>query len=157
MPAVAKSTSKASPQSVTAVLNQSLATALDLKLQVKQAHWNVTGENFIALHELFDQVATAVDGYGDQLAERSVQLGVKANGLVNDIARSSKLAPFPSGINDSSKYVRVISAALRTAADQMREAIDQSDDLGDKVTADIFTQVAGGLDKWRWFVESHQK
>ncbi len=38
-------------------LNQHLATLIDLKLQAKQAHWNVKGPQFIALHELFDKVA----------------------------------------------------------------------------------------------------
>ncbi len=36
------------------LLNQQLADGLDLALQAKQAHWNVKGPNFIALHELFD-------------------------------------------------------------------------------------------------------
>ena len=157
MSTAVKNKPKAQAQSVTALLNQSLATTLDLKLQLKQAHWNVTGENFIALHELFDRVATDVDGYADQLAERSVQLGMHANGLVSDVARNSKLTPFPTGINDSAKYVRVVAAALRKAADLTREAIDLSAEQGDAVTADIFTQITGGLDKLRWFVEAHQK
>jgi len=41
---------------VSALLNQSLALALDSQLAAKQAHWNVKGPQFIALHELFDKV-----------------------------------------------------------------------------------------------------
>jgi starvation-inducible DNA-binding protein len=40
-----------------AVLNATLASAIDLERQAKQAHWNVRGPNFIALHELFDKLA----------------------------------------------------------------------------------------------------
>ncbi|MGL5877418.1 MAG: ferritin-like domain-containing protein, partial [Xenococcaceae cyanobacterium] len=39
---------------VVKLLNQTLAATLDLKTQVKQAHWNVKGMNFYQLHELFD-------------------------------------------------------------------------------------------------------
>ena len=37
---------------LTTLMNQRLASAVDLKLQLKQAHWNVKGPNFIGLHEL---------------------------------------------------------------------------------------------------------
>ena len=48
-----------------ALHNQALAELIDLQLQAKQAHWNVKGPNFIALHELFDTVT-------DTLLKRSV-------------------------------------------------------------------------------------
>ena len=54
-----------------AILNKHLAAAIDLHGQLKQAHWNVRGPNFIAIHELFDKVATDADAYGDKLAERA--------------------------------------------------------------------------------------
>ena len=57
------------------LLNQRLASAVDLQMQMKQAHWNVKGPSFIGLHELFDKVAEAVEGYVDEIAERIVQLG----------------------------------------------------------------------------------
>src|SRR5271154_7458249 len=57
------------------LMNQRLASAVDLQSQMKQAHWNVKGPSFIGLHELFDKIAEAVEGYVDQIAERIVQLG----------------------------------------------------------------------------------
>ena len=65
-----------------ALLNRRLADAVDLQLQLKQAHWNVKGPNFIGLHELFDKVAEAVESYVDLIAERIVQLGGVAEGTV---------------------------------------------------------------------------
>ena len=58
-----------------ALLNTSLADCIDLQMQAKQAHWNVKGPNFIALHKLFDEVNVAVSDYVDEIAERTVQLG----------------------------------------------------------------------------------
>src|ERR1700730_9847449 len=54
-----------------AVLNRHLAATIDLHAQVKQAHWNVRGPTFIAIHELFDKVADAVEGHSDTIAERA--------------------------------------------------------------------------------------
>src|SRR5580658_9175021 len=44
-------------RNVILILNDRLADAIDLQSQVKQAHWNVKGPNFIALHELFDKIS----------------------------------------------------------------------------------------------------
>lgn len=143
--------------SLPALLNHCLASTLDLKLQIKQAHWNVQGDNFIALHELFDRAATEVDAFADDLAERAVQLGTAAQGLAQDIAKNSELGTFPTGYQDGAKYVKAVASAIARVADLNRKAIDTADELGDKVTADLFTGIARGLDKLRWFVEAHQK
>ena len=57
------------------LLNQHLAAAIDLHAQMKQAHWNVRGPGFIAIHELFDKVSQDVENYSDMLAERAGGLG----------------------------------------------------------------------------------
>ena len=43
-----------------ALCNQQLANISDLYSQTKQAHWNVKGMHFEALHVLFDKMADAV-------------------------------------------------------------------------------------------------
>lgn len=143
--------------SLPALLNHCLASTLDLKLQIKQAHWNVKGDNFIALHELFDRAATEADTFADDLAERAVQLGTAAQGLSQDIVKNSELSSFPAGYQDGAKHVKAVASAIARVADLNRKAIDTADEMGDKVTADLFTGIARGLDKLRWFVEAHQK
>ena len=63
-----------------ALMNQRLADAVDLQMQMKQAHWNVKGPHFIGLHELFDKIEEAVEAQVDLIAERIVQLGGIAEG-----------------------------------------------------------------------------
>jgi len=79
---------------LTALLNQRLASAVDLQMQMKQAHWNVKGPSFIGLHELFDKVAAAVEGYVDEIAERIVQLGGVAEGTVRMAAARTRLTEY---------------------------------------------------------------
>ncbi len=137
------------------ILNQRLADASDLKSQAKQAHWNVKGMNFIALHELFDQVATEAEGYTDLIAERITTLGGVALGTVRVAAQNSSLAEYPLEIADGAAHVDALSNALADFGKKIRTNIDDSDDLGDKDTADIFTEVSRGIDKLLWFVEAH--
>src|SRR5260370_16931854 len=78
-----------------AVLNRHLAAAIDLHAQVKQAHWNVRGATFIAIHELFDKVADAVEGYSDTIAERAGSLGPTAQATIQIPLEPSFPPPYP--------------------------------------------------------------
>ena len=78
------------------LLNARLADCKDLQTQTKQAHWNVKGPNFIALHELFDKVNEDVEEYVDEIAERAVQLGGVAEGTARMAAKRSSLAEYPA-------------------------------------------------------------
>src|SRR5216683_4930778 len=75
--------------------NQGLADAVDLQMQIKQAHWNVKGPHFIGLHELFDQIDEAVESYVDLIAERIVQLGGIAEGTVRVAATRTVPSAMP--------------------------------------------------------------
>jgi len=137
------------------VLNQRLADIIDLKLQAKQAHWNVKGPSFIGLHELFDEMATEIDEYVDTIAERVTALGGVADGSVQSVVKHTKLKAYPLNISKGHDHVEAFATALATAGKAVRAAIDQSDDLGDKDTADLFTGISRDLDKKLWFIEAH--
>jgi starvation-inducible DNA-binding protein len=140
---------------VVELLNARLADCIDLQTQTKQAHWNVKGPNFIALHELFDQVNEAVEDYVDDIAERAVQLGGEAEGTARVVVKRSMLTEYPAKAADGRGHVEALSSALAAFGRSARQAIDQANKLGDLDTADLFTEVSRGIDKWLWFVEAH--
>ena len=137
------------------LLNKYLAAAIDLHGQVKQAHWNVRGMSFIAIHELFDAVASSVDGYSDMLAERARGLGGTAQGTIQVAVERSFMVPYPLGIGDEKAHIFAVSAALAAFGQGVREAIDLTTKFGDATTADLFTEISRGVDKQLWLVESH--
>src|ERR1044071_6842924 len=95
-----------------ALMNQRLADAVDLQTQIKQAHWNVKGPNFIGLHQLFDEIDEAVESYVDLIAERVVQLGGIAEGTARMAAARSQLEEYPLAIADGRAHVEAVSKAL---------------------------------------------
>jgi starvation-inducible DNA-binding protein len=139
------------------ILNQRLADAVDLQSQVKQAHWNVKGPHFIGLHKLFDEVYESVGEYVDLIAERIVQLGGIAEGTARVAASRSRLDEYPLDIAEGSAHVQALSKALADFGHEVRLAIDEADDLDDADTADLFTEVSRGIDKWLWMVEAHMQ
>ena len=137
------------------LLNKHLAAAIDLHGQAKQAHWNVRGPGFIAIHELFDKVSEAVETFSDMLAERAGGLGGTAHGTIQAAAARSFLIPYDLGIADENSHVFAVSAALAAFGQSARDAIGIATAHGDVTTADMFTEIARGIDKQLWFVESH--
>lgn len=137
------------------LLNTRLADCTDLQTQTKQAHWNVKGANFIALHELFDKINEEVEDYVDDIAERAVQLGGIAEGTARMVAKRSSLTEYPLNAVDGRTHVEALSAALATFGKTARKAIAEANDLADLDTADLFTEISRGIDKWLWFVEAH--
>ena len=140
---------------VVELLNARLADCIDLQTQTKQAHWNVKGPNFIALHELFDQINEDVEDYVDDIAERAVQLGGVAEGTARTVAKRSSLAEYPASAVDGRSHVEALSSTLAAFGKAARKSIDETDELGDQATSDLFTEISRGIDKWLWFVEAH--
>lgn len=137
------------------LLNDRLADAIDLKFQAKQAHWNVKGMSFISLHELFDRVSTEIETHIDTIAERVTTLGGTALGTVRLAAQKSTLSDYPLEIIDGADHVDALSNALSDFGKKVRANIDDTDALGDKDTADLFTGISREIDKQLWFVEAH--
>ena len=137
------------------LLNRRLADAVDLQTQCKQAHWNVKGPAFIALHRLFDEVHAGITEHADLLAERIVQLGGVALGTAREAAERSELDEYPISISSGEDHVRCLSAALSAFGSRIRFTIQEVEELDDAVGADICTGIAREVDKWLWFVEAH--
>jgi starvation-inducible DNA-binding protein len=135
------------------LLNRRLADAIDLQLQSRQAYWNVKGSTFLSLRELFDKVAREVEEYADLIAERIVQLGGKAEGTASAVAGRSALDGYGLA---SAGHSDALSATLADFGRHTRYASAQASELRDADTAALFTEIARGIDKWLWFVETSQ-
>lgn len=137
------------------ILNARLAEAIDLALITKQAHWNVKGPQFIAVHEMLDGFRTELDDHVDTIAERAVQLGGTALGTSQIVAKASPLPAYPTDIYKIRDHLEALIDRYAASAKSARAAIAEADEAGDADTADIFTAYSRALDKSLWFLEAH--
>ena len=142
-------------EAVVVLLNQTLATSVDLKMQTKQAHWNVKGKDFFQLHELFDAMAGEVEEYVDMVAERVTALGATALGTARVAANASILPEYPLDAIDGEDHIAALADSYAAYGKHVREAIDKADELGDADTADLYTEISRTIDKRLWFLEAH--
>ena len=146
---------EASRDELVQLLNARLADTFDLYSQLKQAHWNVKGSDFIQLHELYDDVAESVLEYVDTIAERATALGGLALGTARMAAAASTLDEYPADSVAGIETVEVIADRLAAYGASVRAGIDAALQLDDQDTADLFTEVSRTIDKQLWFVEAH--
>jgi len=139
------------------LLQARLVDSIDLFTQIKQAHWNVKGPHFIALHQLFDSIAEIVEDHSDLLAERITSLGGRADGTARVAATQSALREYPLDIKSGRKHVAAVADQLAAFGKSVRAGIDSATQSGDADTADIFTEISREIDKQLWFVEAHMQ
>jgi len=123
--------------------NDRLADAVDLQLQCKHAFWNTTA---LDLRQLFDQVNKSVGVYTDRIAERVVEIGGVANSTERVVTTWSHLLCPPDAL--CRNHASTLATTLGSFAELARQAIGTSNEFSDFASADMFTEIAHGVDKW---------
>ena len=142
-------------QTMITLLNQQVADTFDLYSQVKQAHWNVKGMQFIQLHLLFDELAKSLIEYVDLIAERVTALGGTAKGTTRMASTNSQLPEFPVEIVEGKQVLEELAIRYGAYGSSNRAAIAKAAEDGDQDTADLFTEISRTIDKHLWFLDAH--
>lgn len=150
-----KSAKRTPTADVVDTLNYHVALAADLRSQVKQAHWNVVGPNFIALHHLFDEQAEFLLAHVDLFAERVRALRGVARGTVRMAAAESPLEDIEADDLPSDVAVRAILERFETYSESLAVAIEASAKAKDATTQDIYIEAQRQVDLHAYFLRSH--
>ncbi len=132
-----------------------LAQLIDLRQQVKQAHWNVTGTNFIGVHKLCDEFAEQLDHAIDVAAERQRALGSPVRGSLRDADEISTLSDFPEGLTCSDEVLRHLIANYRQISAELVDASDLVTEAKDFGTADLYADTIRLVDQHVYLMASH--
>ena len=140
-----------------ALLNARLIDAIDLRLATKQAHWNLRGQSFFALHKLLDEFAATVQEHIDAAAERATALGGIVEGTLRDTVKRSRLKKKeePASKSGQRDWIRELADVHAACGDHIHSAIKKITDEDDFGTADLLTDVLRDLDKQLWILEAH--
>ena len=139
------------------LLNKTLASVSDLYIQLKQAHWNIKGKEFISLHLLFDSIAEEVEKQVDTIAERVMALGGTALGTIQEISKNTGLRVYPTNIFLAEEHLDHLTHNFAILGELSSKNIDLTAELNDMVTNNIYIELADMLGKNLWFLEAHSQ
>ncbi len=125
-----------------------------LAVNGKQAHWNVRGSNFIAIHELLDTLVVNAQAGADLAAERIVALGLPVDARVATVAEKTAASAVPAGFTQWEPLIRAVIADMDHVIADTQAAIDGLDEF-DLTSQDIAISIKAALEKDRWFLFAH--
>ncbi|WP_322408923.1 DNA starvation/stationary phase protection protein [Microbacterium invictum] len=125
-----------------------------LAVNGKQAHWNVRGANFIAIHELLDQIVDHARQAADDAAERIVALGLPIDARTSTIAQKVAPTAVPAGFTPWQEIVRDMIADMDAVIVDVKAAIEGLDEV-DLTSQDVALAIMQTLEKDRWFLFAH--
>ncbi|RFA14622.1 DNA starvation/stationary phase protection protein [Subtercola boreus] len=135
-------------------LSQVVIDSQALVLNGKQAHWHVRGANFIAVHELIDEIVEHAEDHADTAAERVVALGLPIDARVGTVAAKTTLPELPAGFQPAEVMVAVLVASIDALLVSVNKAITELGAI-DAPSQDVAIQIARSLEKDRWFLFAH--
>lgn len=142
-------------QAVTEALNDVLADLTDLSLQIKMAHWNVSGQQFRAVHLQLDEIVDDVRTSLDEVAERMTTLSTAPDGNVKPVASNSRLEHYPGGFIDAPQTISLVADRLAQTVEGVRTAIKTTGEV-DPVTEDLLIATSQGLEKHLWMLQAQE-
>ena len=137
-------------------LQQTLVYLISLELQAKQAHWNIKGPRFRALHLALDEVVDLVRNNADEVAERLATIGGNPDGRESTVAKTSTLDELEAGDLPVDKTYEVMAERVQTVCDKIRQNLSEADEA-DPITGDLLIGVVSGLEQQAWFLRAATK
>ncbi len=119
----------------------------------KQAHWNLRGDGFLSVHEKLDELVNLARSASDEVAERSVMIGVAPDGRVATIADQTGLPEFPAGFNSVSATLTLVCDTLHKTIEKVRAGIEAVEDA-DPVSEDMLIDISSGLEEHLWMFQA---
>lgn len=143
---------------VNGLLNKVLADGNVLYIKLRKFHWNLSGDNFLELHELFEAQYTAIGEAVDSVAERISTLGGIAIGTTKEFASMSQLKENPGKIPDNQTMLRELVADHESIIKSLRDFIAQCEDkFKDVGSADFLTGLIQEHEKMAWKLRKYFK
>lgn len=145
-------------ESIGLLLNTLLSDEYVLYTKTKRYHWNVEGAHFYSLHEFFDKQAEQIEGFMDEVAERTRALGHYAEGSLKHFAALTRLVEHTDGESTAMQMIQALLNDHETIIRQLRHDVEHTaNELKDVGTSDFLTGLMEQHEKMAWMLRSFLK
>lgn len=142
-------------QAVADLLNTLLADEYVLYTQTRNAHWNITGSNFIELHKFFESQYEILDIIIDDVAERVRSIGHFSLGTLKDFLSIARISENEE-LSKEKEAIQTLLSGHETIIQALRKEISNvGDKYADLGTADIITGIMEQHEKMAWMLRAY--
>lgn len=142
-------------QQVVTLLNKRLSDTFVLYTKTLNYHWNVTGPEFIQIHELLEEQYTELAESIDEIAERIRKIGGFAFGTLDEFKQNSAIEEQPGRIPEWTEMIQRLVDDHESVIRQLREDADTTDEWGDMITNDFVIALAQAHETMAWKLRAH--
>ncbi len=143
-----------SPANVTALnkmLSSVLADAMVLYTKTRKFHWNVSGNSFTELHELFEEQYKQLESAIDEIAERIGKLGAKTPGTMKEFLDMASLKEHPGKNPAQKEMIQELMEDHEAVIRFLRKEVDNCEDkYKDKASADFLIDLVREHETMAW-------
>lgn len=137
--------------SVNAMLTGVLSDGVVLYTKTRKFHWNVSGNSFMELHELFEEHYKKMEKSIDEVAERINKLGANTPGTMQEFLQHSSLKESPGKYPVQKEMIKELLKDHEAIIVQLRKNIDDCDEkYNDAGTADFLTDLLREHETMAW-------
>ena len=145
-------------KTVAAQLGILLADEFVLYTKTLNAHWNIEGSDFHAIHLYFEELYEQSSETVDSVAERIRQLGHYAPGTLKEFLGLTHLTEQLKGGNSSMDLIKNLLGDHESIIEFIRSNIKEfSDAHKDAGTSDFVTSLMEKHEKTAWMLRAHLK
>lgn len=142
--------------SIVSILKRILADENILFQTTKNAHWNVEGSDFMAMHTFFGDQYENLSDKIDDIAERIRTLGSAAPGTFSEILQNASLKESPIENNKATTFITLLLELHEAFIKNLRTDIEAIDnEYKDAGTADFLTGIMTDHEKMAWMLRAH--
>ncbi len=131
-----------------------LADEYVLQAKTRNAHWNVVGRDFHAMHLFFETQYTQLAVFIDQIAERIRTLGAESPGSLAAFLKLTHLKELDSRLAHSEHFVKALLADHEKIIREMRDAAKACQKLEDDGTNDFIIGLMQEHEKFAWMLRA---
>lgn len=143
---------------ISQTLGHILADEYVLYTKTFNAHWNVEGHDFHAMHAFFKTLYTEIADIIDMVAERMRMLGHYAPATLKQFLELTHLTEQSREKNDGPGFVRDLLSDHESIIIYIRSQLNHLDtEIKDQGTSDYLTSLVRYHEKIGWMLRAHLK
>lgn len=142
-------------QNIASILHKLLANEYALYAKTQKYHWNVKGKFFGPLHMLFQKQYEALAEIVDQVAERSLALGIPSIGGLQELTSLATIAEETNQNIEDTAMIKQLLTDHEMIIKHLRTSIDTTAKLNDMGTNNFLSDLITKHEKIAWMLRAH--